>query len=148
MPNDETENDSTAAPNEHSTPPTSPSVGKKTIQQRFLSWLPTPAQFRKDLKASIALIIAMVMTLDLHLRTYGVQTEAVIYGTFGALISGLYSLLGTYLANLARDHNNANPIQPGPSAILAVFLFFGTFVLNYIRMKFHKGKFDKEHSID
>lgn len=90
--------------------------------------------------------------------------SAFLLGTFGALVSGLYSLLGkivailahwnkglslthtnccvgTYLANLARDHSDKTPIQPGPSAILAVFLFFGTFVLNYIRMKFPKGMF-------
>ncbi|KAI8339494.1 hypothetical protein BC941DRAFT_420641 [Chlamydoabsidia padenii] len=162
----ETEKDSTRTHSRHSSmAPISGNnsgVSKKTFRQRFQSWLPTQNQLRKDLKASIALIIAMVMTLDIHtrkvigdtvllvpivvifyfpVRTYGVQTEAVVYGTFGALISGLYSLLGTYLANLARDHTIKNPNQPGPSAILAVFLFFGTFILNYVRMKFHKANF-------
>jgi hypothetical protein len=51
----------------------------------------------------------------------------------------LFILLGAYLASLARNHLDPNPVQPGACAVLAVFLFFGTFVLNIIRMKMPKG---------
>lgn len=50
-----------------------------------------------------------------------------------------FILLGAYLASLARNHSDPNPVQPGACAVLAVFLFFGTFVLNIIRMKMPKG---------
>ncbi|KAI8073135.1 hypothetical protein BC940DRAFT_290632 [Gongronella butleri] len=91
----------------------------------------------------------MVCRLDMHkidsatdrAPLLGVQTEAVLLGTLGALIGSLVSILGTYLANLARDHTNHVAIQPGPSAILAVFLFIGTFCVNYLRMKFPKANF-------
>lgn len=58
----------------------------------------------------------------------------------GGLLAAAWSFLGTYLASLARDSSNPNPIQVKASAILAVFLFLGTFVLNLLRMKVHKGK--------
>lgn len=45
-----------------------------------------------------------------------------------------------FLANLARDPTDKIPIQTTSSTVLAVFLFVGTFVVNYIRMYFPKGK--------
>ncbi|KAI8973359.1 Fusaric acid resistance protein-like-domain-containing protein [Mycotypha africana] len=46
-----------------------------------------------------------------------------------------------YLANLARNPADRNPVQPGACAILAVFLFVGTFAINLVRMKTHKANF-------
>lgn len=40
---------------------------------------------------------------------------------------------------MARDPSNPTPVQPGVCAILAVFLFIGTFILNIIRIKIPKG---------
>lgn len=79
-----------------------------------------------------------------------------LLGTLGALIASAWSILGkhfyvhcniglnvlslgAFLASLARDTSNPNPVQPGACAILAVFLFIGTFVLNIIRIKLPKG---------
>lgn len=56
--------------------------------------------------------------------------------------SDIDSFLGAYLASLARNHSDPNPIQPGACAVLAVFLFLGTFVLNIIRMKVPKGRLE------
>ncbi|KAF7725934.1 hypothetical protein EC973_009171 [Apophysomyces ossiformis] len=140
----------------------SPTSSSKKLPYIPRITLPTLPQFRKNVKASVALLIALIMAIESHckaaigeaallvaivmvfyfpVRTIGVQTEAVVYGTFGALVSALWSILGLYLADLARDHSNPNPLQAGTCAILAVFLFIGTFVLNYIRMKFHKANF-------
>ncbi|CAO3634580.1 unnamed protein product [Mucor fragilis] len=71
----------------------------------------------------------------------GIQTEAVILGIFGGLLATAWSFLGAYLASLARNRSDPNPIQPGACAVLAVFLFLGTFVLNIIRMKVPKANF-------
>ncbi|ORZ12336.1 hypothetical protein BCR42DRAFT_81199 [Absidia repens] len=46
-----------------------------------------------------------------------------------------------FLADLARDPTNQVPIQATSSTVLAVFLFTGTFVVNYIRMYFPKANF-------
>ncbi|KAG1054414.1 hypothetical protein G6F43_003567 [Rhizopus delemar] len=48
---------------------------------------------------------------------------------------------GAFLASLARDPSNSTPVQPGACAILAVFLFIGTFILNIIRIKIPKANF-------
>lgn len=58
----------------------------------------------------------------------------------GGLLAAAWSFLGSFLASLARDKSNPNPVQPGACAVLAVFLFLGTFVLNLIRMKIPKGR--------
>jgi hypothetical protein len=57
----------------------------------------------------------------------------------GGLIAAAWSFLGSYLASLARDKSDPNPIQPGACSVLAVFLFIGTFVLNLLRMQMPKG---------
>ncbi|KAG0167527.1 hypothetical protein DFQ30_005988 [Apophysomyces sp. BC1015] len=95
----------------------------------------------RDAIGPAAILVPVVMIFYFPVRTIGVQTEAVLYGTFGALISAAWCILGLYLADLARDHSNPNPFQAGACAIMAVFLFLGTFVLNYIRMKFSKANF-------
>ncbi|KAI9025841.1 hypothetical protein CLU79DRAFT_66381 [Phycomyces nitens] len=46
-----------------------------------------------------------------------------------------------YLGNLARDKSNPVPVQPGCSAVLAVFMFIATFVINYVRIKLPKANF-------
>ena len=58
----------------------------------------------------------------------------------GGLFAAAWSFLGTFLASLARNKADPNPVQPGACAILAVFLFLGTFVVNLIRMEIPKGK--------
>jgi hypothetical protein len=47
-----------------------------------------------------------------------------------------------YLANLARDPNNPNPVQPNSSAVLSIFMLIGVFGLTYLRTKFAQGKSD------
>jgi hypothetical protein len=44
-----------------------------------------------------------------------------------------------YLANLTRNPAIASPVQPGCSAILAVFMLVGVFGLTYVRVKFAQG---------
>ncbi|CAO3607763.1 unnamed protein product [Cunninghamella echinulata] len=130
---------------------------EKTWKTTILSWLPSWLQFRKfksldssyywypdyprSMFGDTALLVPIVMIFYFPVRPYGVQTEAVIYGTTGAVLAALYSLLGTFLADLARDHSDKNPIQPGVCAILGVFLFFGIFILNYVRMNYLKANF-------
>ncbi|CAO3616388.1 unnamed protein product [Cunninghamella echinulata] len=46
-----------------------------------------------------------------------------------------------YLANLARNPLDPIPVQVNSSVILAVFLFLGIFIVNYIRMYFPKANF-------
>jgi hypothetical protein len=49
-------------------------------------------------------------------------------------------LLGMYLASLSRDHTKANPLQVSSGVILEIFLFIGTFFLNWVRTNYPKGK--------
>ncbi|KAL0145745.1 hypothetical protein V8B55DRAFT_1464744 [Mucor lusitanicus] len=132
------------------TPPIKPS-----LWTRFKASLPAFAQFRKTIKASIALLISMVFVFAYETREavgssvllvaivtiffFPVRT-IVILGVFGGLLATAWSFLGAYLASLARNRSDPNPIQPGACAVLAVFLFLGTFVLNIIRMKVPKGR--------
>ncbi|KAI8378395.1 hypothetical protein BD560DRAFT_304996, partial [Blakeslea trispora] len=87
---------------------------------------------------STALLIAVVVIFYFPVRTIGIQTEAVILGTLGGLIAAAWSFLGIFLANLARSKSDSNPVQPGACAVLAVFLFIGTFVVNLVRIKIPK----------
>ncbi|ORY95665.1 hypothetical protein BCR43DRAFT_475613 [Syncephalastrum racemosum] len=157
--------------------PSSASVGEKpekhdspTTKQdpsKARGWLnalrPPPfAQMRKTIKVSIALLIALIMTLDdrcreaigsgallvcivlvfyFPSRTVGVVLEDVIIGTVGALLGAAWSFLGMYLANLARDKSNPSPVQPKSSAVFAFFLFIASFVLTYFRIKFARANF-------
>lgn len=57
----------------------------------------------------------------------------------GGLLAAAWSFLGSFLASLARNQSDPNPVQPGACAVLAVFLFFGTFVVNLVRMQVPKG---------
>ncbi|ORX50436.1 hypothetical protein DM01DRAFT_1408971 [Hesseltinella vesiculosa] len=134
----------------------------RAVWQWVHSWLPPFPQLKKDLKASIALLIALVFCFDQDLanvtgqgvilvaivmifyfpvRTYGIQTEAIVMGTLSSLVCALWSLLGSYLANCARDPRNPQPVQPGPSAVFAVFFFLPCFWLTYLRVKTIKGIF-------
>ncbi|KAI8081922.1 uncharacterized protein B0P05DRAFT_457940, partial [Gilbertella persicaria] len=92
----------------------------------------------QELFGRTSLLIAVVVIFYFPVRTIGIQTEAVILGTLGALIAAAWSFLGTFLASLARSKSNPNPIQPGACAILAVFLFIGTFIVNLVRIKVPK----------
>lgn len=65
----------------------------------------------------------------------------------GGLLAAAWSFLGSFLASLARDKSNPNPVQPNACAVLAVFLFFGTFVLNLIRMEIPKGRVPSQYDI-
>ncbi|KAI7891734.1 uncharacterized protein EV154DRAFT_442545 [Mucor mucedo] len=156
---------SSSAPPPPATPQTpfeTPAVARPSIFSRFMASLPVFAQMRKTIKAAVALLIGTVFIFEsktraasgssmllvpivvifyFPVRTIGIQTEAVLLGTLGGFLAALWSLLGTYLASLARDHTNPNPIQIRASVVLAVFLFLGTFVLNLIRMKIHKANF-------
>ncbi|KAI8140051.1 hypothetical protein BJV82DRAFT_235340 [Fennellomyces sp. T-0311] len=119
-------------------------------------------KWRKPLKASVALLVSLVMTLNdqcraqigpasllvsisvvlyFPSRTIGVVLEDVVFGTLGALIGVGYSCLGMYLANLARSETNPSPIQPGSSGVLAAFLIVATFILNYVRLKVPRANF-------
>lgn len=132
------------------------------LMTKLMNAFPAFPQMRKTIKASIALLIATIFILDSQtraatgesvllvaivvifyfpVRTIGIQTEAVILGTMGGLLAAAWSFLGSFLASLARDKSNPNPVQPGACAVLAVFLFLGTFVLNLIRMKIPKANF-------
>ncbi|KAI9302036.1 hypothetical protein BJ944DRAFT_206690 [Cunninghamella echinulata] len=64
-----------------------------------------------------------------------------VYGTIGILLGAAVSALAMYLANLARNPLDPIPVQVNSSVVLAVFLFLGIFVVNYIRMYFPKANF-------
>ncbi|KAI9485026.1 hypothetical protein BDB00DRAFT_890672 [Zychaea mexicana] len=119
-------------------------------------------KWRKPIKASIALLVALVMTfsnqtrevigqasllvsisvvLYFPSRTVGVVLEDVVLGTLGALIGVGYSCLGMFLANLARSSTNPSPVQPGSSGVLAAFLIIATFISNYVRLKVPRANF-------
>ncbi|GAA5805760.1 hypothetical protein HPULCUR_011285 [Helicostylum pulchrum] len=143
-------------------PDSSTKVQKPNLFNRFKASLPMFSYMRKTIKASIALLIGtififasstrevtgesillipIVVIFYFPVRTIGIQTEAVILGTLGALLAAAWSFLGTYLASLARDKLDPNPVQVPACVVLAVFLFSGTFVVNLIRMKIPKANF-------
>ncbi|KAI8391640.1 uncharacterized protein BYT42DRAFT_557576 [Radiomyces spectabilis] len=144
-----------------------PKQKKKSFSERFKASLPTFTQCCKTLKATIALFIAVVMALDYHtravigpavlltaivtifyfpVRPIGMEIEAVLFGTFGALVGAAWCFLGSFLANLARDPADPSPIQAPSSVILAVFLFLGIFAVNYVRMRMPKANFACVHA--
>ncbi|KAI7870338.1 hypothetical protein BDF14DRAFT_1773232 [Spinellus fusiger] len=123
---------------------------------KWKTLLPSFIQGRKVVKASIGLALAMILTICNTMKSelgdgallvaivaifYFPVRTIVVYGTFGALIGSLWCLLGMFLADLARNKADPNPVQPAKSVVLAVFLFFGTFCLNYVRMRFPKANF-------
>ncbi|ORX50434.1 hypothetical protein DM01DRAFT_1271597, partial [Hesseltinella vesiculosa] len=98
------------------------------------------SSYLRNVVGDSVLLTAVVAIFYFPVRTYGKDKQHGIslLGTLGAFIAALWSLLGIYLSNLARDHSNPVPLQAGPSAILAIFLFIGSFFLNYLRMNFPK----------
>ncbi|CAO3654904.1 unnamed protein product [Mucor hiemalis] len=120
---------------------------------KFIKAFPPFSQTRRTIKASIALLIATIFILDSNTRAATGESVLLVaivvifyfpvrtIGSMGGLLAAAWSFLGSYLASLARDKSNPNPVQPGACSILAVFLFLGTFVLNLIRMKVPKANF-------
>ncbi|KAI8086521.1 uncharacterized protein BX664DRAFT_159280 [Halteromyces radiatus] len=142
--------DSTTISMNSNEPMPSPSLTKR-IKDR----LPTLEAVRKTTKVCISLLIGFIMNMDgttkqaigsgtlfvvitclfyFPNRSLGVVLESIMYGTAGSLLSAAWCTLGMFLANLARNPLESEPIQAASSAVLAVFLFFGTFVVNYIRV--------------
>ncbi|KAI8080209.1 uncharacterized protein B0P05DRAFT_540434 [Gilbertella persicaria] len=142
--------------------PTAEPVQRKSVSQRILTKLPPFPLIRIIVKASIAILIGLLFVFEKNcrsamgsasilvpigtllyfpIRPIGVQIEASLQGTFGALVGSAWSFLGMYLANLARDPTIPSPVQPNSSAILAVFMFIGVFGLTYVRTKFAQANF-------
>ncbi|CEP06984.1 hypothetical protein [Parasitella parasitica] len=135
---------------------------KKTLAERIRAKVPTVPLMRAMIKASFAVLIALIITftdrsrnaigqgiilvpigtiLHFPIRPLGVQIEATIQGLFGALVGSAWCMLGMYLGNLARDPSIVTPVQPSSSAVLAVFMFIGVFGLTYVRIKFAQANF-------
>lgn len=49
-----------------------------------------------------------------------------------------WSILGTYVANAVRDHDDPTLEQPLVTLILYIFLIIGAFWLNYARAKWEQ----------
>ncbi|OAC98006.1 hypothetical protein MUCCIDRAFT_116091 [Mucor lusitanicus CBS 277.49] len=135
---------------------------KKTFSQRIKAKIPPLPLIRAIVKASFAVLIALIIAfvdttrnaigqgiilvpigtiLHFPIRPLGVQLEATIQGLFGALVGSAWCMLGMYLGNLARDPAIPTPVQPNSSAVLAVFMFIGVFGLTYVRNKFAQANF-------
>ncbi|GAB5586100.1 hypothetical protein Unana1_01000 [Umbelopsis nana] len=135
---------------------------KPGLAEKLKSMLPTYNQFKKTLKADIALTVALVLVLDqttnesigqgtllasiamvffCPVKPIGLQFETVILSCLGVLLSAGWSILGMFLANLSRDHTNPSPLQTSNGAILAIFLFIGTFFFNWMRSAYPKTNF-------
>ncbi|CAO3608821.1 unnamed protein product [Cunninghamella blakesleeana] len=132
---------------------------QNTKKKRFS--LPPVPKLRKAIKAALALLVATILNVAdstmgilgnaaflvilttvfyFPARPIGAEIEAVIYGSIGVLLGGGFSALAMYLADLARDPNDTMP-QANTSIVLAVFMFVGTFIVNYVRMYFPKANF-------
>ncbi|KAG2188464.1 hypothetical protein INT44_001217, partial [Umbelopsis vinacea] len=74
-------------------------------------------------------------------KPIGLQVEVVTLSLLGVMVTAAWSFLGMYLANLSRDHTKANPLQASSGVILEIFLFIGTFFLNWVRSNYPKGKY-------
>ncbi|KAI9279412.1 hypothetical protein BC943DRAFT_355200 [Umbelopsis sp. AD052] len=135
---------------------------KQSISQKLRSKLPTYNQFKKTLKADIALTVVLILVLDrttnigigqgtlltcismiffCPVKPIGLQVEVVTLSLLGVMVTAAWSFLGMYLANLSRDHTKANPLQASSGVILEIFLFIGTFFLNWVRSNYPKANF-------
>ncbi|KAK9764644.1 hypothetical protein K7432_007686 [Basidiobolus ranarum] len=126
----------------------------KAMLSKLRAICPTYGQFKKVLKADIALTVTLVLVFDLvtnrgigqgnllvcvamiflcPVKPVGLHLEATILSGLGVMISAAWSFLGMYLANLSRDHTKSSPFQVSSGAILAAFLLVGTFFFNWLR---------------
>lgn len=135
---------------------------KKSFGQRLYAKIPPYQLTTIIVKASIAILIALLFVFEKNcraaigqagilvpigtllyfpVRPIGVQLEASFQGLFGALLGSAWCFLGMFLANLARNPEVALPVQPASSAILAIFMVIGVFGLTYVRVKFAQANF-------
>ncbi|GAN01233.1 hypothetical protein MAM1_0005c00665 [Mucor ambiguus] len=144
----------------HIPPDTDVIQRKKTFGERIKAKMPPVPLIRAIVKASFAVLIALIIAFVdttrnaigqgiilvpigtiLHFPIRPLGMCATILGLFGALVGSAWCMLGMYLGNLARDPAIPIPVQPNSSAVLAVFMFIGVFGLTYVRIKFAQANF-------
>ncbi|KAL9557127.1 hypothetical protein MBANPS3_001545 [Mucor bainieri] len=110
---------------------------KKTFAERIKAKIPPVPLMRAIVKASFAVLIALIIAfVDTTRNAIG---QGIILVPIGTILHFPIRPLGMYLGNLARDPAIPTPVQPNSSAVLAVFMFIGVFGLTYVRNKFAQG---------